>query len=327
MDLVVNAAVHSSQFPERIKQDLLDSLRARDLKQKFHYETVKQAQQWLALHEAYSPARRDPGCVEIYAQAARESAGLMQENIVHVIGLGCGGGQKDTTVLSELRRSGKTVLYTPCDSSLQMVLVAQGHASRTLKGLQCQPLVCDLAGCSSLPAILKGFDPVGSERLITLFGVLHNFDPEDILPRIVNAVRSQDSLLISANLTPGKDYEAGLRTILPQYNNDLTREWLLTALLDLGIERNDGEMSVALVKSPAGLGRIEGRFDFRRQREIKVYGESFHFKRGESIRVFISDRYTPEIVRKTMNEFGLSVTREWIASSGEEGVFLCNRAA
>jgi L-histidine N-alpha-methyltransferase len=324
MDLVANVTIHSSQFPEKARQDILESLRSRDLKQKFHYETVRQAQQWLALHEAYSPARRDSDCVQIYERAAVETAKFMRENIVHVVGLGCGGGQKDTTLLLELRRGAKTVLYTPCDSSAQMVLVAQGHAQRALKGLQCQPLVCDLPECSTLPAILKSFDPIGSERLITLFGVLHNFDPEKILPRVVNAVRSEDWFLVSANLAPG-DYEKGLQQILPQYDNDPTREWLLTALLDIGIERPDGEVRVALVKSPAGLGRIEGRFHFSKSREVKVYGESFRFESGESIRLFISDRYTAEKVRETLGPFGLIIEREWIAASAEEGVFLCRR--
>lgn len=326
MESVANVTIHQSQFPEKVQRDLLESLRTRDLRQKFHYDSVKQTQQWLALHEAYSPARRDPGCLEIYDSAARETAARTKENLVHLTGLGCGGGDKDVQILSALRSAGKTALYTPCDSSVQMVLTAQLRASRALKGMQCQPLVCDLPDCSTLPAILKSFDPVGSERIVTLFGVLHNFDPEAILPRVVNTVRAQDWFLCSANLSPGADYDEGVRRILPQYNNELTREWLLTVLLDLGIERHDGEIMIEVGRSPQGLGRIEGRFLFRRPRRIQVYGEDFAFLPGESFRLFISDRYTPARAAEVLQSFHLKMVEEWIAESGEEGVFLCKRS-
>jgi L-histidine N-alpha-methyltransferase len=325
VDQSAHVTIHSSQFPQKITRDLLDSLRARDLKQKFHYETVKQAQQWLALHEAYSPARRDPGCLQIYADAAAFLATQVRENLIHVAGLGCGGGQKDTAILSELRRAGRTAIYTPCDSSVQMVLTAQTHASEVLKGLQCHPLVCDLPDCTTLPALLKEHEPIGSERVITLFGVLHNFVPNAILPRILNAVRSQDSLLLSANLSPGPDYHAGVRQILPQYDNDLTKQWLLTALLDFGVERDDGELHIQIAQSPAGLDQIEGRFYFARARTLRLYAEEFTFAPSDTIRLFTSDRYTSEKVAETLRPFHLQITQQWLAPSGEEGVFLCKR--
>ena len=45
------------------------------------------------------------------------------------------------------------------------------------------------------------------------------------------------------------DYAAGVKKILPQYDNALTRDWLLTFLLDLGVERSNGELSFALRKA------------------------------------------------------------------------------
>ena len=37
-------------------------------------------------------------------------------------------------------------------------------------------------------------------------------------------------------------HAAGVQRILSQYDNPLTREWLLNFLLDLGVERSDGEL-------------------------------------------------------------------------------------
>ena len=47
-----NVVVHSSQFPENVSRGLLESLRSRKINHKFHYDSYKQAQKWLALHEA-----------------------------------------------------------------------------------------------------------------------------------------------------------------------------------------------------------------------------------------------------------------------------------
>ncbi len=51
----------------------------------------------------------------------------------------------------------------------------------------------------------------------------------------------------------------------------------------------------------------------------------FDFKTGDAIRLFFSYRYTPDRIRKILAGHGLEVCEAWIASSGEEGVFLSFR--
>src|SRR5271166_3410124 len=62
MPAVAQVTIHASQFPENVRRDLLESLRTRRVNHKFHYDSVKQTQQWLALHQAYSPSRNDADC-------------------------------------------------------------------------------------------------------------------------------------------------------------------------------------------------------------------------------------------------------------------------
>src|SRR5688572_5633239 len=112
MSAIANVAIHSSQFPENVRRDLLESLRSRQVNHKFHYDSVKQTQKWLALHQAHSPSRNDPDCASIY-EAAFIAAASHQSSRAYVIGLGCGGGQKDTRLLKQLATLGKTILYTP----------------------------------------------------------------------------------------------------------------------------------------------------------------------------------------------------------------------
>src|SRR5262249_53918993 len=151
---LVNVAIHSSQFPEKVRRDLLDSLRTRAVNHKFHYDSVKQTQKWLALHRAHSPSRNDMDCFMTYDHVFSFTAARIEaKEEVHLIGLGGGGGQKDTRLLYLLKSRGMKIFYTPSDVSTAMVLTARESALSLLPAENCFPLVCDLAGADDLPTI------------------------------------------------------------------------------------------------------------------------------------------------------------------------------
>jgi uncharacterized SAM-dependent methyltransferase len=326
MSSVVHVAVHASQFPEQVRRDLLASLHTRRVHHKFHYDSVKQTQKWLALHQRYSPTRTDAACQDAYEQCFAAVAAQTRSPHVRVIGLGCGGGQKDTRLLHRLAAAGRAATYVPCDVALAMTLVARQTALGVVSADHCIPWVLDLAAADDLPAVFEqAFEPqIG--RIFTFFGMLPNFEPALILPRLAALVRQADDLLFSANLAPGPDYAAGVRRILPQYDNAPTREWLLTFLLDLGVERGDGELRFALETVPdGGLLRVVGNFHFTRPRRIEIDAAVFDFEDGAVIRLFFSYRYTPDRIRFLLEHHRLTVREQWITPSGEEGVFLCRR--
>ena len=322
----VQVTIHESQFPGSVRADLLESLRSRQINHKFHYDSVKQTQKWLELHQAYSPSRTDPDCEATYARAF-EAVGGRSGKFTTLLGLGCGGGQKDTRLLKLLRQAGANVSYVPCDVSLAMVLIARETALGMLPGLPCHPLVCDLARADDLPDTLANLGIPAEGRLVTFFGMLPNFEPDVILPRLARLVGSGDRLLLSANLAPGPNYGEGVRKILPFYDNSLTREWLMMFLTDIGIDKADGELTFGIEDRPGGLGlkRIVASFRFSRSTLISVGQEEFRFGPGEVVRLFFSYRHTPEIVRGLVNSVGLRVVEEWVTRSGEEGVFLVER--
>src|SRR5579859_6730947 len=115
MSSLARVLIHPSQFPDAVRRDLVESLRSWQVNHKFHYDSVKQTQKWLALHEAYSPARTDADCAAIYDRSFKASIQRIAAPAVHLIGLGCGGGQKDARLLKLLREAGKQVAYTPSD--------------------------------------------------------------------------------------------------------------------------------------------------------------------------------------------------------------------
>jgi len=330
-----NFVIHASQFPENVRRDLLESLRARRVNHKFHYDSVKQTQKWLALHQAYSPTRNDADYRRIYENSFKVAASKIQSKKVHAIGLGCGGGLKDTRLLKLLKTSGKEIFYTPCDVSTAMVLTARQTALAVLPEENCFPFVCDLATADDLEKVVGSARcadqtpqhgiPTKTARLITFFGMIPNFEPQDILPKLASLIRPRDFLLFSANLAPGNNYAEGVKKILPQYDNALTRGWLMTFLLDLGVEQRDGELRFGIEAGRFGLKRVVARFHFRRPCRIEIEDEKFAFRRGENIQLFFSYRYTPERVHDTLVRYKLKVCNQWIMKSEEEGVFLCQR--
>lgn len=324
MSSTAHVAIHPSQFPEAIRRDLLESLRARRVNHKFHYDSAKQTQKWLVLHQAHSPSRNDADCAATYDAAFVGASEHIGAREIHLIGLGCGGGQKDTRLLKLLRERGATVNYTPSDVSTAMVLVAREAALTVVEDELCLPLVCDLATADDLPEVLATHHASRITRLITFFGMIPNFEPGDILPKLAALLRPDDWLLFSANLAPGLDYAAGVQHVLPQYDNPLTRDWLLTFLLDLGIERGDGELRFT-IEDDSGLKRIVARFHFTRARRIDMENDVFEFPSGETIQLFFSYRYTPALARAALKVPGLIVESQWGTQSEEEGVFLCRR--
>ena len=129
MSALAHVAIHSSQFPANVQSDLLRALRTRRIDPKFHYASYKQSEKWLALHEAYSPSRIDADCASLYDRSFVAATRLLDSSTVRLIGLGCGGGQKDARLLCLLAGQGREASYTPCDISLALVLISS-HAAQ-----------------------------------------------------------------------------------------------------------------------------------------------------------------------------------------------------
>lgn len=327
MSSLLPVAFHATRFPDRVEGALLHSLRSRVLNPGFLYDGVRQTRRWLRLHEAWSPSRTDPTCVSIYEEAADSLPRFSTGRHVVVVGLGCGGGSKDARILKRLRPDAERLIYVPCDVSAAMVLTAARAARTEARPDECRPLVCDLAETTDLPERLDEWCGAEPARLITFFGMLPNLEPDSVMPSIAGSLRPGETLMVSANLVPGGDPDSGMNRVLPQYDNALTREWLLGFLLDLGVDRDDGELFIGISdqKESEGRRRIVADFRFRRQRILELPGETFRFEEGDEIRLFHSWRYTAAAVRAMLPKQGFVVDAEWIANSGEEGVFCCRR--
>ena len=314
--------IDRSQFPENVRRDLIESLRARAINHKFHYESYKQAAKWLALHEAHSPARNDASCLRIYDEAF---AAVMREcnaPRVHLVGLGVGGAQKEARLAQWLGEQNKQVVSTISDVSLPLVLGAREAVSRFVD--ECHAVVLDLTTVNDLASLVDANDSE-RPRLLTLFGIIPNFEPALLFSRVAALLRPNDHFLFSANLAPGSDYAAGVEKVLPQYDNALTRDWLLTLLFDLGFSNDDGVLEFSIERDEQRLMRIVAYFVLKHRREIQILGERVLLSAGERIRVFFSYRHTMETITQLLPKHGLCSIGQYVNDTREEGVFLCRK--
>ena len=279
MPSAAHVTIHASQFPENVRRDLLASLRTRKVNHKFHYDSVKQTNQWLALHQAHSPSRNDDDCAATYNRAFAGAVAAMESETIHVLGLGCGGGQKDTRLLKLLCSAGKEVSYTPCDVAVAMTLVARQAALAAVPAEKCFPLVCDLATADDLPVVLTSPGSPRSPRLT------HFFRDDSQLRAGRNPTQAGGAhspgrcALVQCESRSGRGLCRRVQAILPQYDNALTRDWLLTFLLDLGVERGDGDLRYGVEEESAssGLKKIVARFHFARGRPAPGRGRTVCF--------------------------------------------------
>jgi L-histidine Nalpha-methyltransferase len=326
---IIQVGVHPTQLPERVRAELHTSLRTRRINHKFYYDSLKQAQHWLRLHEACSPARRDDNCQATYDLAFNAAAQSIGVHSFQLIGLGCGGGQKEHRLLQLIPHAARDASFVAVDVSWPLALIARQQAASLLPDANCHALVCDLGTAADLVPEFDRLAAPSQSRVLTCFGVLPNFQPQRILPQLAALLRPNDLLIFSANLAREDDYPTHLQRILPQYDNALTRAWLFLLLADLGIEPSDGQMECRLDADPAWnpLARIVIDFVFTRPRLLILDAEEYRFEREDRLQLFFSYRHTPASVRGLLAPHGIAVENEWITASGEEGIFACRRIA
>jgi hypothetical protein len=323
----VSVAIHPSLFPDAVHARLLASFQTRRIHGAFHYDTARRAHRWMAVHAAHSPAVTADDARSIYDEAARESVAALEPGQWGCIGLGCGSGHKEARVVAALAAQGSSVTYLPLDVSVPLVLISREAALAQVPKLKVHPIAADLTDVSDLSAVIDSLVPSGVGRFFTLFGMLPNFEPEFIFGRMASWLRLGDRMLFSANLAPGPELEAGVRTVLPQYDNPEPQAWLRTILEDHGVAADAGSVvfHIEPVDGFPGCARIAADWVVSRSSELVLDRESFPLLPGERLRLFFSCRHTPGSIEFGLRSQGLRLAQSWIAGSGEEGVFSAER--
>jgi hypothetical protein len=298
---------HQSQSPANVETERADCIRRRNIAAKFHYETDRQARLWLNVHNRLAPSKE---MIRPYAEAAEALASGWTYPDGALIALGCGGGEKEIGILKALPKGTR---FVPTDVSTPLALKTAQAALKINPSWVVNPLVFDLLLADNLLEFID--EHVGQERVFTFFGIIPNFSPTLILPRLQILLRSEDRLLLSANLAPN-----GMDPILPQYDNDITREWLA----EFPMEHGAGQGAVKFTVETSGyLQRIVAHYQFSEPCVMEANGEFFEFNSGNSLQLFVSYRYTVESLTDTLKQHGIIIENAFLTSNGEEGVFIC----
>lgn len=322
--------IHPSQFPEALTEAFKESLRLRQMNPKFLYNTAKQTELWLRVHEMFCPLYQADESQDVYRNAfTRLAEDLKAEASVEILSLGCGNGQKEARLIRALRRMNPAIRvdFVGVDVSTGLALIARDAAiAAGVEAERCRPFVMDLGFTKDWQRALK---PVLTRtqtgpRIVAFFGMMPNFPPLVAFPQLAALCGPEDSLILSANLSPGAVYAEGVQRVFPQYDNEPTREWLLSVLLDVGIDRNAGRLELGIKDCPDGTGlmRIEANFIFTRGIEIRYGGDQWHFAEGERFLLFYSYRHTVDSISRLLNMHEMKLVESWINATGEEGAFV-----
>jgi uncharacterized SAM-dependent methyltransferase len=291
------------------------------------YRSAAQSERWLELARRWAPFVNSPECRELYRCASETFAREIDSDLA-LVALGCGDGGKDRQVLEALQTSAQAVRFVPLDVSYDLVRRAAEQARGIVPDQGIHPIVADVGRSKGLKNWLD--TTLGDEwtRGFTFFGMVPNLEPSVVVETLDRLVRGNDLLLLSANLVSDES-DAAIQEILPQYDNQETRAWLLGFLRESGLAEDDYDFSFRIVGDPEWprLRRVEASAVFPREARAEVLGESMVFPAGFTLRVFFSYRYTKEQLEGLLSPIGLRVVRSWLAGNQEEGVFLCRRTA
>lgn len=324
----ITLTFHDSQYPAQVAAQLRQGLRQRHLPGKFLYDSPAQAQRWLAYHQAYSPSRTEADLLALYERGFAAALQHMHAPPLHYVSLGCGGGRKDVRFLRQAQTQCPQLHFTPTDVSAALVVETMLHLQETLPAVPSSPYVLDLEAHADLSDVLAPPGTADSRRLLSCFGMIPNFDYTTFLPYIRSLLRPEDCLLVSANLSP-TPFTISRAHILPQYDNPFAHTWFTGLLDSLGFPTAQLRLTVDAVplRDDGHVWQIQAFVTFDQPVTISVDAETFDFAPGETLHVFFSNRFTPEVMPEILADTGLDIVEALVLDSREEGIYLCRPLA
>ncbi len=242
-----------------------------------------------------------------------------------MIGLGCGTGVKEEWLARSLKRQGSGIQkFTAVDVSDELCRMSMGRVNPYL-AQDSQAWVMDLDASLSLR---KSIDTEGQKecRLFTFFGLVPNLTPESILRIWKSLLRPGDHLLVSANLAPVQkadetDVDESIQQVLPQYRNPETRRWLGILFREQGISSQWISSLHFGIENQKGVRSILVRTTILQNFEWTLGLRKLKFKKGDSLNVFQSRRWTPKAFEAWILKNGFKVRGSQITPNREEGVW------
>jgi hypothetical protein len=294
-----------------IADELVESIAARDLPEKFFYWSPLSVQCWQALSSRSEEALR-----ETWVSLSSKAGDLTRafRGVIPVISFGSGEGLRDRELLKALKAAGREAKYFPVDSSqslLEMACAGAEDDDCEVHGIK--------ADISSPMHLLLAADVSEAPRLFLMVGnTLGGFDPLDQVKHIAACVQKGDILILDANIHAG--------AIEP---SEEQKRFVFAPLAAAGVTPDDGELQFTARPDDRldGLHIITRRFHAARDLVLRVATREIPMAKGE--RILLNFRYllTAEAFRWLLIEHaGLRIVAEIPSADGRFITAVCIKA-
>ncbi|RZA04449.1 MAG: L-histidine N(alpha)-methyltransferase [Proteobacteria bacterium] len=259
--------------------------------------------------EAYYPTRAEH---EILKNGCREMAALMGRHVL-LIEPGAGNGAKVKYLLDVMEAPDA---YVPVEISRDALLPMTNVLQKRYPKLEIHPVCADYTKHLELPASLEGR---GQKRVAFFPGsTLGNFDPEEakaFLERLGKLVGPQGGVLL------GVDLKKDRATLERAYDDPegVTAAFNLNLLMRINRELQANFVLSRFAHRATyneAIGRIEMHLVSAQDQIVRVAGQSFRFRRGESIHTESSYKYSGEEIAKLAGSAGFRLVRTWTDGRG-----------
>jgi len=294
-----------------IADELVESIEARDLPEKFFYWAPLSIQSWRALS-----VRSEDTLRETWEGLASKAANLTSAfpGTIPVISFGAGEGLKDREVLKALKQAGREAKYFPVDSSQALLEMACAGAEDD----DCEALGIK-ADISSPMHLLLASDVSEAPRLFLMVGnTLGGFDPLDQIKHIGACIHKGDILILDANIHAG--------AIEP---SEEQKRFVFAPLAAAGVAPDDGELEFMTKPDDRldGLHIVTRRFQAARDLTILAAGREVPLARGERILLNFRYLFSQEAFRWLLTEHaGLRIVAEIPTEDGRFVTAVCIKA-
>ena len=274
---------------------------------RFLFSAPGQAELWVAYARAHAPPLIDASFGALIDEAFDATLDATP-SVETFVSLGAGDGYKDARLVEMARDRGRTLRYLAVDGSRALVEAAIANVGGG------DGLVADMLALEGREALPADRGP----RIVACLAVIPNHDADALFRTLGDLTGPGDTLLFSANLSPGPRRVAEAR-ILPQYDNPEARAWYDGALPALGI--HDAEITIDAVDDVESGERYHVRVTAECPQPIEIDGRAL----GPRIHVLRSNRYTDAQIRRDLVAAGFAIEAAHVHPSREEGLYRLTR--
>jgi L-histidine Nalpha-methyltransferase len=236
---------------------------------------------------------------------AAETAALLGPELA-LIELGSGSGRKTRLLLDHLERP---AAYVPVDIAPAQLLASAARLGQSYPGLRVYPVCADFCAAFALP-------PIGRALRSAVYfpgSTIGNLEPgplAELLHRLRQLVGTGGALLV------GVDTKKDPAVLERAYDDaaGVTAAFNLNLLTRINRELGGSFDSGAFAHRAfydARAGRIEMHLVSRRDQIVRVAGQSFAFRAGETIHTENSYKYAPEEFVQLARATGWAPARLW----------------